>query len=208
MSHNSIRRQAYRPAAEHAEHTSAAALKSIQRMRKVRKSNRSSPCFRIRITPMRPVWCSHAIGVRTAGNTVSRRAAFRQVSAPGEADLRLAQDDAFGGAIAGLVGNIQSEICRVLIVDDDELVTNRICSLLEQNGYQVRTARSGNEALRVLDSMTCHIIVTDWHMPDMDGLDLCREIRSKSDRSYIYILVLTVRNGSGDILAALSRGRR
>jgi DNA-binding response OmpR family regulator len=144
--------------------------------------------------------------VRTAGNTASQRAASRQVSTPGEADLGLAQDDAFGGAIAGLVGNIQSEICRVLIVDDDELVTNRICSLLEQNGYQVCTARSGDEALRVLDSMTCHIIVTDWHMPDMDGLELCREIRSKSDRSYIYILVLTVRNGSGDILAALSAG--
>jgi DNA-binding response OmpR family regulator len=99
-----------------------------------------------------------------------------------------------------------AEPCRVLIVDDDELVISRLSSLLERNGYQVCVARSGEEAMRVLHATTCQIVITDWHMPDMDGLDLCRNIRSRADQAYIYVLMLTVCNGRGDVLAGLSAG--
>jgi DNA-binding response OmpR family regulator len=94
----------------------------------------------------------------------------------------------------------------VLVVDDDELILSRLISLLERGGYEAYAARSGEDAMRVLDEMDCHIVVTDWHMPDMDGLDLCRSIRSSADKAYIYILMLTVRDGSGDIVAGLSAG--
>jgi PleD family two-component response regulator len=98
------------------------------------------------------------------------------------------------------------EPCRVLVVDDDELILSRLVSLLQRSGYEAYAARSGEDAMRVLDEKDCQIVVTDWHMPDMDGLDLCRSIRSSADKASIYILMLTVRDGSGDIVAGLSAG--
>lgn len=109
-------------------------------------------------------------------------------------------------AAARLATHEPSQRCRVLIVDDDELIVCRVASLLERSGYEVFAARSGEDAMRVLNAMTCHIVVTDWQMPDMNGLELCRDIRSRIDKAYIYVLMLTVRNGSGDILSALSAG--
>ena len=96
--------------------------------------------------------------------------------------------------------------CRVLVVDDDELVVGRITSLLRSRGYEIHTAASGEEALRVLDSTVCQIVLTDWHMPDMDGLALCHYLRHGKTDGYIYVLMLTVRNSSSDILAGLSAG--
>jgi diguanylate cyclase (GGDEF)-like protein len=96
--------------------------------------------------------------------------------------------------------------CHVLVVDDDELVIKRMSKLLESRGYVVHTALSGEEALRVLDTTVCQIVLTDWRMPDMDGLELCRNLRSRQNDGYIYVLMLTVRNTTSDILAGLAAG--
>ena len=96
--------------------------------------------------------------------------------------------------------------CRVLIVDDDPLIVRQMSNLLKQSGYEPHAAGSGEEALRVLDSMACQIVLTDWHMPDMDGLALCRQLRLRKDDGYIYILILTVRDSTDDILAGLAAG--
>jgi diguanylate cyclase (GGDEF)-like protein len=96
--------------------------------------------------------------------------------------------------------------CRVLIVDDDELVVRRLGTLLELNGYEVHKAYSGQEALRVLESTVCQIVLTDWHMPDLDGIALCSSLRQKKSDNYIFILMLTVRDGRDDIVAGLSAG--
>jgi DNA-binding response OmpR family regulator len=126
---------------------------------------------------------------------------------PAEAHPQLAEHETIHCAVAGFALHIDpTEPCRVLIVDDDELITSKVASLLERSGYRVSTARSGEDAMRVLDATTVQIVITDWHMPGMDGLDLCRNIRSRADRACIYVLMLTVRNGSGDILAGLSAG--
>jgi two-component system cell cycle response regulator len=96
--------------------------------------------------------------------------------------------------------------CRVLVVDDDDLVVRRISTLLQRGGYEIRTAKTGEEALRLLDTTACQIVLTDWHMPDMDGLALCRNLRLRQSSSYIYILMLTVRDGTSDIIAGLAAG--
>ncbi|HEV7610021.1 MAG TPA: diguanylate cyclase [Steroidobacteraceae bacterium] len=96
--------------------------------------------------------------------------------------------------------------CHVLVVDDDELVIKRMGKLLESRGYVVHTALSGEEALRVLDTTVCQIVLTDWRMPDMDGLALCRNLRERQSDGYIYILMLTIRNKTSDILAGLAAG--
>jgi CheY-like chemotaxis protein len=192
LAHNSIRRQKYIPTDEHAASTSATAVDPVQHLRKARKPNRNRTCFRTQITPMGPECSSDADRVCTAGNAPLRRAASTRVSTPAEVNLQFGQDAA--------------KLCRVLIVDDDDLIISSVSSLLERSGYQVCAAGSGEDAMRVLNAINCHIVITDWHMPDMDGLDLCRNIRSSAKSTYIYVLMLTVRNGSNDILAALSAG--
>lgn len=96
--------------------------------------------------------------------------------------------------------------CRVLIVDDDPHVVMRISRLLKSHGYETHSAGSGAEALRVLDTLLCQIVLTDWRMPDMDGLALCRYLRQRQVDAYVYILMLTVRDSTADILAGLAAG--
>ncbi len=96
--------------------------------------------------------------------------------------------------------------CCVLVVDDDDLVRSRLASQLKACHYDVEVAASGKEALRVLAETHCHIVLTDWQMPDMDGLTLCRRVRLAQKKGYVYVLMLTVRNTKEDILAGLAAG--
>ena len=98
------------------------------------------------------------------------------------------------------------QFCRVLVVDDDDLVRARLAALLKAARYQVEMAATGDEALRVLDATHCHIVLTDWQMPDMDGLELCREVRLRSSERYVYVLMLTIRDTDSDILMGLAAG--
>jgi PleD family two-component response regulator len=96
--------------------------------------------------------------------------------------------------------------CRVLVVDDDEFVGAQLMALLRLAGYDVHAAGSGEEALRILDTMSCQMVLTDWQMADMDGLSLCRNVRLKDDEGYVYVLMLTVRNTKRDVLVGLAAG--
>jgi diguanylate cyclase (GGDEF)-like protein len=96
--------------------------------------------------------------------------------------------------------------CRVLIVDDDDLVRARLAALLRVSNFEVEVAGSGEEALRILSSAPCQIVLTDWQMPDMDGLALCRYVRTACYQSYIYVVMLTVRDAKQDVLTGLAAG--
>jgi two-component system, cell cycle response regulator len=96
--------------------------------------------------------------------------------------------------------------CRILVVDDDVLVRARLSALLNASHYDVEVASTGEEALRILDATRCHIVLTDWQMPDMDGLAVCRHIRLRHHESYIYVLMLTVRDSEHDFRRGLAAG--
>ncbi len=96
--------------------------------------------------------------------------------------------------------------CRVLIVDDDDLVRARLAALLRVSGFEVEIAASGEEALSIMNKRHCQVLLTDWQMPHMDGLDLCRIARINQKESYVYILMLTVRDSQEDLLAGLAAG--
>jgi two-component system cell cycle response regulator len=98
------------------------------------------------------------------------------------------------------------ESCRVLVVDDDALVRARLSALLNASQYEVEVATTAEEALRILDSTHCHIVLTDWQMPDMDGLALCRVIRLRQYENYVYVLMLTIRDTEHDALTGLAAG--
>jgi diguanylate cyclase (GGDEF)-like protein len=92
------------------------------------------------------------------------------------------------------------------VVDDDELVRTQLSALLAASQFQVETAASGAEAMRVLNATHCNIVLTDWQMPDMDGLTLCRRVRLRTHESYVYVLMLTIRGAKDDMLTGLAAG--
>lgn len=96
--------------------------------------------------------------------------------------------------------------CRVLVVDDDALVRARLAALLNACEYQVETAATGQEALARLTGNPFHIVLTDWQMPDMDGLELCHQLRLAVHDGYVYVLMLTVRDTDEDKLTGLAAG--
>jgi putative two-component system response regulator len=95
--------------------------------------------------------------------------------------------------------------CRVLVVDDDEIVQAQLANLLGAD-YEVQVAASGDEALRLLRSAHCPIVLTDWQMPGMDGLELCRRIRGDSPEKHVYVMMLTARESEQDRLLSIAAG--
>jgi two-component system cell cycle response regulator len=95
---------------------------------------------------------------------------------------------------------------RVLLVDDDELVTARLGGILCANGFEVCTATGGLEALASMKADFVPVVITDLKMPGMDGLELCRTIRQQPWPGYIYLLLLTAQDAEEDILAGLTAG--
>jgi two-component system cell cycle response regulator len=96
--------------------------------------------------------------------------------------------------------------CHVLAVDDDDLTRAQLMSLLGRAGYQVHGAGSGTEALEILSETPCPIVVTDWQMPDMDGLALCRALKLGANARRVYVMMLTIRSNAADIVVGLEAG--
>jgi diguanylate cyclase (GGDEF)-like protein len=96
--------------------------------------------------------------------------------------------------------------CRVLIVDDDVLIRAQLCALLHGSNYEVETATSGEDALRLLRSYPCDIVITDWQMPVMDGVTLCRQVRLSEQYEHVYLLMLTVNSSAPALLEGFAAG--
>jgi putative two-component system response regulator len=95
---------------------------------------------------------------------------------------------------------------RILIVDDDELSRELLRHALREAGYKVKSAANGREALDILRRTSCRMVISDWNMPEMDGVQLCREIRAGDFSSYVYTILLTSRDQDSDIVEGLSAG--
>ena len=95
---------------------------------------------------------------------------------------------------------------RILIVDDDPMALEMLKHALTRAGHQVETASNGVEALEVLRKGTCRLVISDWTMPEMDGVELCRRIRAADSGGYIYLILLTARNSQQDTVEGLSAG--
>jgi len=95
---------------------------------------------------------------------------------------------------------------RVLIVDDDPTVLRILETHLKAGGYEVLAASNGREALEVVEREEPCYLITDWNMPEMNGIELCRRVRQLELTAYIYIVFLTVRTAEDDLTAAMDAG--
>ena len=97
---------------------------------------------------------------------------------------------------------------RILIVDDDDIATDVLANALAQFGHHVTSARDGFEALELIRSGAYRLVVLDWEMPGMSGIELCRHIRERYSSGYVYIILLTARHGTAEHRRRPQRRRR
>jgi two-component system KDP operon response regulator KdpE len=99
--------------------------------------------------------------------------------------------------------NVRSNRYRVLVVDDEPAITRALRVSFITNGYDVRIAHDGISALNFMDDWKPDIIITDLAMPEMDGIELCKRIRSAST---LPIILLSVRDAVEMKIRALDAG--
>jgi two-component system KDP operon response regulator KdpE len=92
---------------------------------------------------------------------------------------------------------------NILVVDDEPQITRVLKTTLSSHGYGTRTAADGDEALQIMKSWSPDLLITDLRMPNMDGLELCRQVRANSQ---IPIIVLSVRGEEKIKVQALDAG--
>jgi DNA-binding response OmpR family regulator len=95
---------------------------------------------------------------------------------------------------------------KVLIADDDFTTRRLLQSYLEKWGHEVTAAKTGSEALHLFERGDYSIVVTDWSMPEMDGIELIGRIRSLPRAGYVYIVLVTARAQAEDVVQGIEAG--
>jgi two-component system chemotaxis response regulator CheY len=94
----------------------------------------------------------------------------------------------------------------ILLVDDDLALRRLLARQLRLAGYLVREAGDGAEAYEAILANCPDMLVTDWNMPAIDGPDLCRKVRLAPLPHYLYILMLTAKSESNDLILGIEAG--
>jgi len=89
------------------------------------------------------------------------------------------------------------------VVEDDERIRTAVRLALENEGWEVVEARSGEEALEIFPEADAHIVLIDIMLPGIDGFEVCRTVRRQSD---IPVVMVTARDDTHDVVAGLEAG--
>jgi DNA-binding response OmpR family regulator len=100
----------------------------------------------------------------------------------------------------------QDRLVEILIVEDDFISRNLLKKMLSEMGYSVLEAENGRQAWNMIQREPRRLMITDWMMPEMDGLQLCRKIRTTSFPFYIYIIMLTAKDHKKDLVNVFGSG--
>ncbi len=95
---------------------------------------------------------------------------------------------------------------KVLIADDDPVTLQLLDRSLTRNGYEVVRATDGQEALREISRHDIQLVISDWEMPHVSGLELCERVRAATISGYVYIILLTGRGSTEDAIRGLQAG--
>jgi CheY-like chemotaxis protein/nitrogen-specific signal transduction histidine kinase len=107
---------------------------------------------------------------------------------------------------AMLIGHIPHYPPLILIVDDDEVVRQILCQKVEADGYQVRTARNGEEAIFIYQEIQPDLILMDGVMPGMDGFECCARLKQLPDGDLTPVLMITGLEDSASLDRAYAVG--
>jgi putative two-component system response regulator len=95
---------------------------------------------------------------------------------------------------------------KILIAEDDPVAAELLRAVLQQAGHTVSAVANGRDALLMVREQEPNTVISDWEMPEMNGLELCRAIRAEDTGHYIYIIMLTAREGTRHLVDGLSAG--
>ena len=93
-----------------------------------------------------------------------------------------------------------------LIVDDEPNIVMSLEFLMRKNGYQVGIARNGTEALAAIDQTPYDLVLLDIMMPDVDGLQVCRQLRQRPDRAGTKVIFLSAKSREADVQLGYDAG--
>ncbi len=96
---------------------------------------------------------------------------------------------------------------KILIAEDDSVSRRLLEAFLSKWGYEVIVATNGAEAWRIFEQDEApRLALLDWMMPELDGIEVCRRVRVREARPYVYMVLLTARSQKQDLLKALEAG--
>lgn len=94
----------------------------------------------------------------------------------------------------------------VLVVDDEESISTVIKYNLQKEGYRVQTASDGEEALAIAQSNKPDLVLLDWMLPSMSGVEICRKLRENPDTANIPIIMVSAKAEEFDRITGLDKG--
>ncbi|MFT5175376.1 MAG: sigma-B regulation protein RsbU (phosphoserine phosphatase), partial [Gammaproteobacteria bacterium] len=103
-------------------------------------------------------------------------------------------------------GNTQTPIETILVVEDSNAEQQRLRAMLRGFGYRVLAADNGEQALEVLRREPIGLILTDWRMPKISGIELCRAVRGDPELAQSYMILVTGQNTKNDLIAGMDAG--
>jgi CheY-like chemotaxis protein len=96
---------------------------------------------------------------------------------------------------------------KVLIAEDDQVSRRLLQATLGRLGYEVQTTENGVQAWNALQAPDGpRLAILDWMMPELDGVDVCRNVRERKEMPYVYIILLTARGQKKDVVTGLEAG--
>jgi DNA-binding response OmpR family regulator len=94
----------------------------------------------------------------------------------------------------------------ILLVDDEPNIVMSLEFLMRKNGYQVGIARNGTEALAALAETPYDLVLLDVMMPDVDGYQVCRQLRQRPDRATTKVIFLSAKSQAADVQKGYDAG--
>lgn len=105
-----------------------------------------------------------------------------------------------------LEGWLQEEQIKVLVADDSAVFRKLIEHTLSQKSNSLIFAKTGHEAIALFAEHNPALVIVDWIMPDLSGIEICQHIRANLQASYTYIIILTAKSETESVVAGLAAG--
>ena len=95
---------------------------------------------------------------------------------------------------------------KILVAEDEPVSRRLLQSYLQKWGHEVVLANDGAEAWRLFEQEEFRLVISDWMMPELDGVDLIRRIRATSRPIHVYVILLTGRSQKEDVVEGMEAG--
>ena len=104
------------------------------------------------------------------------------------------------------LGSGDQKKATILLVDDEKVVRMVTKRRIQRMGHSILEAEDGRQALKILRSESVDLVISDWMMPGMDGLELCEAVKSDADLRSVYIILMTALDEPAQMAEGLMRG--